>query len=84
MELEDSSSTFTEKYVVSCGNYEGGLLGLSFSSFDQIQEDLGTEYAFNATQVRNHALAHNFHKGFHQRNRRKQQLAGTGRLLRNH
>ena len=49
MEQEDSSNIFTEKYVVSCGNYEGGLLGLSFNTFDQIQEELGTEYAFSAT-----------------------------------
>jgi hypothetical protein len=30
-----SEEVFTgEKYIVSCGNYEGGLLGLSFKSFD--------------------------------------------------
>lgn len=48
---ESGISNNTEKYVVSCGNYEGGLLGLSFNSFDQMQEELATEYAFSATQV---------------------------------
>lgn len=42
--MEDSS-----KYIVSAGTYEGGLLGLSFTSFDQV-EALTTEYAFSATE----------------------------------
>jgi hypothetical protein len=50
--MDQSEEVFAgEKYIVSCGNYEGGLLGLSFKSFDQIQEDLATEYAFSACQV---------------------------------
>ena len=40
------------KYVISCGNYEGGLLGLSFPSYDQIDTNLTTEYAFSASEVR--------------------------------
>jgi hypothetical protein len=33
--MDQSEEVFTgEKYIVSCGNYEGGLLGLSFKSFD--------------------------------------------------
>lgn len=36
------------KYVISCGNYEGGLLGLSISDLDNI-DSLTTEYAFSAT-----------------------------------
>lgn len=44
MEGKDS---FDDKYVVSCGNYEGGLLGLSLKNFNSF-DDLATEYAFSA------------------------------------
>ncbi|CDW90039.1 p21-activated protein kinase-interacting protein 1-like [Stylonychia lemnae] len=45
-----------DKYIISIGNYEGGLLGLSFTDFDQIQEGVETEYAFNSIQVSNISL----------------------------
>jgi hypothetical protein len=49
--MEDSS-----KYIVSASSYEGGLLGLSFTSFDQV-EALTTEYAFSATEGSINAMA---------------------------
>ena len=43
---------------MSAGTYEGGLLGLSFKQFDQIEE-MQTEYAFSATQGSINAMAGN-------------------------
>ena len=41
-----------KKYIVSVGNYEGGLLGLSVEDESQVKDgDLETEYAFSAIQV---------------------------------
>ena len=38
------------RVVMSIGNYEGGLLGLSFKEIEQITEgQLKTEFAFSAT-----------------------------------
>ena len=39
---------FEEKFIVSCGNYEGGLLGLGIKDFANLDE-MQTEYAFSAT-----------------------------------
>lgn len=38
-----------DKWIVSCANYEGGLLGLSVADFSNLA-DMETEYAFSATQ----------------------------------
>ncbi len=43
------------KYVISVGNYEGGLLGLSLNDFTDL-ENLNTEYAFSALEVRRQHL----------------------------
>eukprot|EP00347_Sterkiella_histriomuscorum_P008517 403344799 len=40
-----------EKYIISIGNYEGGLLGLSFNDPEDVQDELETEFAFNSIQV---------------------------------
>ena len=45
--MEESS-----KVVLSIGNYEGGLMGLSFADPNSLsQGNLKTEFAFIATQV---------------------------------
>jgi len=31
--MEEENHKVEEKYIVSCGNYEGGLLGLSVKNF---------------------------------------------------
>lgn len=60
MEEELKQNKFEEKYIVSCGNYEGGLLGLSFKEFNDLS-DLHTEYAFTATDGSINAIAGNNH-----------------------
>ena len=47
MEEEEKQGN-DSKYIISCGNYEGGLLGLSIPNLNKI-DDLTTEYAFSAT-----------------------------------
>jgi hypothetical protein len=46
--MEEFKENFEEKFIISCGNYEGGLLGLSFKDFSDLN-DMNTEYAFTAT-----------------------------------
>ena len=46
--MSDYKKQPDEKWIISIGNYEGGLLGLSFTDFDQITEELETEYAFSS------------------------------------
>ena len=60
MDEEFKQTRFEEKYIVSCGNYEGGLLGLSFKEFKDLN-DLQTEYAFSATEGSINAIAGNNH-----------------------
>ncbi|TNV72628.1 hypothetical protein FGO68_gene7198 [Halteria grandinella] len=67
--MEEENHKVEEKYIVSCGNYEGGLLGLSFKDFTDLDE-MQTEYAFSATQGSINAIAGNNHMlalgGFHE------------------
>lgn len=39
------------RYIISVGNYEGGLLGLQVKDPKNLK-DITTEYAFTATEVR--------------------------------
>lgn len=64
--MEEEKQTIVDKYVVSCGNYEGGLLGLSVKDFTDL-EDIQTEYAFTADQVRYRAIANLCNRGLSMR-----------------
>ena len=41
-------SSDLDKYVLSVGNYEGGLLGLSFKNKSEALQSFNTEYAFTS------------------------------------
>lgn len=45
-----ATSNQSDRLIISCGNYEGGLLGLSFSDYEHL-DDITTEYAFSASEV---------------------------------